>query len=179
MCEAKLRLCDDALQGRCRGISSVATDGGQHFGGDPTLEDLRLQQLGGEDEGVKARLVDDGLVWVSLNTVTNRYGILFPNWVVICHPSFIFLIDMCFQSIHSKCPAAARVGFIPVLPTADKIQSKYPAAARVGINPTPTWMYATDVLLSAVCREINPNVAKRNFRKIKHLGMVSGVCNHR
>ena len=30
------------------------------------------------------------------------------------------------------------MGFIPVLPTADKIQSKYPAAARVGINPTPT-----------------------------------------
>ena len=29
-------------------------------------------------------------------------------------------------------------GFIPVLPTADKIQSKFPAAARVGINPTPT-----------------------------------------
>ena len=29
-------------------------------------------------------------------------------------------------------------GFIPALPTADKIQSKYPAAARVGINPTPT-----------------------------------------
>ena len=27
-------------------------------------------------------------------------------------------------------------GFIPVLPTADKIQSKYPAAARVGINHT-------------------------------------------
>ena len=49
---------------------------------------------------------------------------------------------MCLQSIHSKCPAAARVGFIPVLPTADKIQSKCPAAARVGINPTPTWMYA-------------------------------------
>ena len=44
---------------------------------------------------------------------------------------------MCFQSIHSKCPAAARVGFIPILPTADKIQSKCPAAARVGINPTP------------------------------------------
>ena len=30
------------------------------------------------------------------------------------------------------------MGFIPVLPTADKIQSKYPATARVGINPTPT-----------------------------------------
>ena len=34
--------------------------------------------------------------------------------------------------------AAVGAGFIPVLPTADKIQSKYPAAARVGITPTPT-----------------------------------------
>ena len=64
-------------------------------------------------------------------------------------PHLIFFIDMCFQSIHSKCPAAARVGFIPVLPTADKIQSKYPAAARVGINPTPT----LDVCcIAALCR---------------------------
>ena len=39
---------------------------------------------------------------------------------------------------HRKCPAAARVGIIPVLPTADKIQSKYHAAARAGINPAPT-----------------------------------------
>ena len=76
MCEAKLRLCDDALQGRCRGISPVAADGGQYLGGDPVLEDLRLRQLGGEDEGVEARLVDNGFVWLSLNTVTNRYGIL-------------------------------------------------------------------------------------------------------
>ena len=38
MCEAKLRLCDDALQGRFRGISPVATDGGLYLGGDPTLE---------------------------------------------------------------------------------------------------------------------------------------------
>ena len=80
------------------------------------------------------------------------------------------------DKIQSKCPAAARVGinptptldvccnhfdnpliakvlhtsavgtgFIPVLPTADKIQSKYPAAARMGINPTPC-MYAANVL---------------------------------
>ena len=34
--------------------------------------------------------------------------------------------------------SAVGMGFIPVLPTADKIQSKYPAVARVGINPTPT-----------------------------------------
>ena len=33
--------------------------------------------------------------------------------------------------------SAVGAGFIPVLPTADKIQSKCPAAARVGINPTP------------------------------------------
>ena len=34
--------------------------------------------------------------------------------------------------------SAVGAGFIPALPTADKIQSKYPTAARVGINPTPT-----------------------------------------
>ena len=47
---------------------------------------------------------------------------------------------------HEDNPLIAKVlhtstvgtGFIPVLPTADKIKSKYPAAARVGINPTPT-----------------------------------------
>ena len=50
--------------------------------------------------------------------------------------------------------AAEGTGLIPVLPTADKIQSKCPVATRVGINPTPTWMYAANVLLSVVCREI-------------------------
>ena len=30
------------------------------------------------------------------------------------------------------------MGFIPVLPTTDKIQSKYPAAAREGMKPSPT-----------------------------------------
>ena len=34
--------------------------------------------------------------------------------------------------------SAVGAGFIPALPTADKIQSKYPTAARAGINPTPT-----------------------------------------
>ena len=33
--------------------------------------------------------------------------------------------------------AAVGAGFIPALPTADKIQSKYPAAARVGMKPSP------------------------------------------
>ena len=75
MCEAKLRLCDDALQGRCRGISPVAADGGLYLGGDPVLEDLRLRELRGENEGVKVRLVDDGLVWVFLNSVVKRDGI--------------------------------------------------------------------------------------------------------
>ena len=56
------------------------------------------------------------------------------------------------DKIQSKKTAAA--GFIPVLPTEDKIQSKCPAASRVGINPTPTWMYAANVLLSAVYIEI-------------------------
>ena len=73
MCEAKLWLCDDALQGRCRGISSVATDGGQHFGGDPTLELLCRRELRGEDEGVE--IVDNGFVWVFLNSVVKRDGI--------------------------------------------------------------------------------------------------------
>ncbi|MDY6266599.1 MAG: hypothetical protein SPM31_05655 [Prevotella sp.] len=34
--------------------------------------------------------------------------------------------------------SAVGMGFIPVLPTADKIQSKYPAAAREGMKPSPT-----------------------------------------
>ena len=34
--------------------------------------------------------------------------------------------------------SAVGTGFIPVLPTADKIKSKYPAAARAGINHAPT-----------------------------------------
>ena len=38
----------------------MATDGGQHLGGDPVLEDLRLRELGGENERVETRLVDDG-----------------------------------------------------------------------------------------------------------------------
>ena len=38
------------------------------------------------------------------------------------------------------CSTLPRVGagFIPALPTTDKIQSKCTVAARVGINPTPT-----------------------------------------
>ena len=36
---------------------------------------------------------------------------------------------------HLQHSAAVGAGFIPVLPTADKIQSKYHAAARTGINP--------------------------------------------
>ena len=104
MCEAKLWLCDDALQGRCRGISSVATDGGQHFGGDPTLEDLRLRELGGEDEGVETRLVDNGFVWVSLNTVVKRDGILFPNWVLICHPILSSSSTCAFRAFIANAP---------------------------------------------------------------------------
>ena len=49
--------------------------------------------------------------------------------------------------------SAVGAGFIPVLPTADKIQSKCPAAARVGINPTPT--------LDVCCNHFdNPLIAK-------------------
>ena len=55
---------------------------------------------------------------------------------------------------HRKCPAAARVGIIPVLPTADKKQSKYTAAARVGINPTPT--------LDVCCKYLNISGSQRN-----------------
>ena len=33
--------------------------------------------------------------------------------------------------------SAVGMGFIPVLPTADKIKSKCPAAAMMGINPSP------------------------------------------
>ena len=34
--------------------------------------------------------------------------------------------------------SAVGMGFIPVLPAADKIPNKYNAAARTGINPAPT-----------------------------------------
>ena len=53
----------------------MAADGGLYLGGDPVLEDLRLRELRGENEGVKVRLVDDGLVWVFLNSVVKRDGI--------------------------------------------------------------------------------------------------------
>ena len=39
---------------------------------------------------------------------------------------------------HLQHLTAVEAGFIPVLPTADKIQNKYHAAARTGINPAPT-----------------------------------------
>ena len=51
--------------------------------------------------------------------------------------------------------AAVGMGFIPVLPTADKIQSKYPAAARVGINPTPTAVECCTTLQNAAKRRFN------------------------
>jgi len=51
---------DNLLYRWCRSVGSVTADGGQHLGGDPVLEDLRLRELRGEDEGVKTRLVDDG-----------------------------------------------------------------------------------------------------------------------
>ena len=53
-------------------------------------------------------------------------------------------VDVCCNRVDNTLIAkvlhtsAVGAGFIPALPTADKIQSKYPAAARVGINPTPT-----------------------------------------
>ena len=57
--------------------------------------------------------------------------------------------------------SAVGTGFIPVLPTTDKIQSKcpaatdknkgsYPAAARVGINPTPTAVKCCKCLIISV-----------------------------
>ena len=42
--------------------------------------------------------------------------------------------------------SAVGAGFIPALPTADKIQSKCTTAARVGINPTP-WRSAAIMLV--------------------------------
>ena len=113
MCEAKLRLCDDALQGRCRDISPVAADGGLYLGGDQVLEDLRLRQLGGENEGVEARLVDDGLVWVSLNSVVKRDGILFPNWVVICHPALSSSSTCAFRAFIANAPQQRGWGLSP------------------------------------------------------------------
>ena len=43
--------------------------------------------------------------------------------------------------------AAVGTGFIPVLPTADKIKSKYPAAAREGMKPSP----ALDISRGPIC----------------------------
>ena len=51
--------------------------------------------------------------------------------------------------------AAVGAGFIPALPTADKIHGKYPAAARVGINPTPT--------LDVCCKRFIINVLHANY----------------
>ena len=113
MCEVKLRLCDDVLQGRCRGISPVAADGGQHLGGDPVLEDLRLRQLGGEDDGVETRLVDNGFVWVPLNSVVKREGILFPNWVVICHPALFSSSTCAFRAFIANAPQQRGRGLSP------------------------------------------------------------------
>ena len=45
------------------------------------------------------------------------------------------------------------MGFIPVLPTADKIQSKYPAAARAGINPAPTEDRCNTLVINAFLYE--------------------------
>ena len=104
------------------------------------------------------------------------------------------------DKIQSKCPAAARVGinptptkccnhldnpliakvlhasavgvgFIPVLPTADKIQSKCPAAGRTGINPVPTAVKcckcliisALDRILDRVVAVINPRACVYGF----------------
>ena len=43
------------------------------------------------------------------------------------------------KALHS---AAVGMGFIPVLPTADKIKSKCTAAAREGMKPSPTLVNA-------------------------------------
>ena len=51
--------------------------------------------------------------------------------------------------------SAVGAGFIPALPTADKIHGKYPAAARVGINPTPT--------LDVCCKRFIINVLHENY----------------
>ena len=51
--------------------------------------------------------------------------------------------------------SAVGAGFIPALPTADKIHGKYPAAARVGINPTPT--------LDVCCKRFIINVLHANY----------------
>ena len=67
--------------------------------------------------------------------------------------------------------SAVGVGFIPVLPTADKIQSKYPAAGRTGINPVPTAaecckcliISVLDRALDRVVAVINPRACVYGF----------------
>ncbi len=51
--------------------------------------------------------------------------------------------------------ATVGAGFIPVLPTADKIQSKYNAAARTGINPAPYGGYVQRINYQCVANEIH------------------------
>ena len=91
----------------------MAADGGLYLGGDPMLELLCRRKLRGENEGVKARLVDDGFVWVSLNTVTNHYGILFPNWVVICHPILSSSSTCAFKAFIANAPQQRGRGLSP------------------------------------------------------------------
>ena len=43
------------------------------------------------------------------------------------------------KALHS---AAVGMGFIPVLPTTDKIKSRYPTATREGMKPSPTLVNA-------------------------------------
>ena len=61
--------------------------------------------------------------------------------------------------------AAVGMGFIPVLPTADKIKSKCTAAAMMGINPSPTL---------GKCDQCMNMYAKQTSRMISPSG--SGAC---
>ena len=55
-----------------------------------------------------------------------------PTMAVCCNFFDNLLIT---NALHTSAVGA---GFIPALPTADKIKSKYPAAAREGMKPSPT-----------------------------------------
>ena len=79
-------------------------------------------------------------------TVNNHTYPLLADKTIIKDFKILFkpLILRCLQHL------ATGAGFIPVLPTADKIQSKYHAAARTGINPIPTEDACNTLIINAL-----------------------------
>ena len=88
-----------------------------------------------------------------------------PTEVKCCN---LFDNPLIVKVLHTS---AVGTGFIPALPTADKIQSKCPAAGRTGINPVPTAancckcfiISVLDRILDRVVAVINPRACVYGF----------------